>query len=216
MIVAEAYLRIDSTVANDKRRALAVELLALADAASQEFFSKYETRRFGEVVIEDGSTKFWVRVRTSAAALAGFVIFYGDIRSGLAEMATDGKRAASWLVAQGQSVVPERPRFQRSRAPASTRLRRLFERVESGELSAEEATDSAEAILREYRESPDTIASVVALLRTEFATIRPLSPSGPPRRPRATPVRPPTPFVRGKRLSVFRDPTTGQLRFVEN
>lgn len=215
MIVSEAYLRIQIDLSDPDKRRIGAVILRIAETAGQEFFQGYETALIGEAVIEDGSSKVRARIRTSAIALVSFVGVYGTVRAGLDYMWHDGKKAARWMVEHMEPTLPEEPGVRRSRAPAAARLRKLFERIEAGEITAAEASEQAEGILREYLEQPDTIKMVVEQLSKEFNAI---SPSMPIRRERPSTVisiRKPTPIRAGKRLSVFRDPRTGDVRFVE-
>src|SRR6267142_970850 len=189
-------------------------MLRIAENAGREFFTRYEVRLIGEAVIEDGSSKLWVRIRTSAIVLLGLAGSYGTARSGIEYIWKDGKVAAEWMADQLERSLPDHPEDRRRRAPAAARLLRLFERVEAGEISAADATKRAEEILREYREDADTITAVVAQLRHEFASIQANKPIRPNQTARTSLGRPPTPIRTGNRLSVFRDPRTGQIRFV--
>lgn len=218
MIISETYVRFDALGPTQSRRDLGRTLFPIAEQAGREFFNAFAIPRIAEVVIEDGSTKVRTRVRASAIALLTIAGGYGTVRTGIDYARNDGRAAAAWMLDQIRPVLPiseREPVITRRRSPAGTRLHRLFERVRSGELSADEATDSAERLLREYGETQETITRVGAALRDEFHRIMPLQHMPKPRqspvpRPQvATSVRP------GRRLSLFRDPQTGELVFSE-
>jgi hypothetical protein len=112
-------------------------------------------------------------------------------------------------------VGPSERVTTRRRSPAPTQLHRLFEEVEAGELTADEATERAERLLREYGETIDTIERVGGALRKEFGQIVPTHRVLPPRpRPLPRPERQAA-ILAGRRLRVFRDPRTGELVFSE-
>jgi hypothetical protein len=215
MILAESYLRIAPSLPASERRALGSQLFPIGETAAKEFLRSYAAERFVEIVLEDGSTKLWIRLRASAIGLVALVGGYGTIRAGLDYVRHDGRAAATWISRQVAPQLPTVPNLQRNRAPGAVRLRRLFELVESGDLTAEEASRRAEAILHEYGETPDTVNSVMRVMQEEFTAIKPTNVKS-PKAPRTPPPLDRARPIRGKRLSVFRDPRTGRLIFSES
>lgn len=216
MIVSEAYLRIAPNLDVSAKRSLGASIFEVAETGAREFFVSYDTPRIAEVLVEDGSTKFRARIRTSAIALITAVGGYGTVRAGIDYLQQDGRVAANWMVEHITPQLPAPPEVARRRTPAETRLRRLFDKVESGELSAGEASRRAEDILKEYHETADTLSRVMPRIVQEFNAISPRHyvPRDRPRPP--APVSPATPIRAGKRLSIFRDPRTGGLVFSES
>jgi len=216
VIVSEAYVRIATTLSDREKREIGTVILRIAESAGQEFFAKYDAVVLGEAVIEDGSSKVRGRIITSATVLFGLVGGYGAVRAGIDYLRHDGQVAAAWMSQHVQSALPGDPQVRRNRTPGTTSIRRLFERVEAGELSAEEASERAGELMRAYGEQPDTTQTVVDQLRKEFKAIRPTTPRKRQFPPHGVQVdRPPLPFRAGKRLKVFRDPHTGDIRYVE-
>jgi Asp-tRNA(Asn)/Glu-tRNA(Gln) amidotransferase B subunit len=100
---------------------------------------------------------------------------YGGIRSGIDYLRHDGKTAATWINTQVRDVldVPITTVIaRRSRTPDPTQLLKLFEMVESGTMSPEEATHRARELLREFGESEQTIRQLVGQVDREFQKAR--------------------------------------------
>ena len=217
MIVSEAYLRIAPNLDASAKRSLGESIFAVAETGARQFFATYDNPRIAEVLVEDGSTKFRARIRTSAIALITAVGGYGTVRAGIDYLRHDGRVAANWMVEHIAPQLPVPPEVVRRRTPAETRLRRLFDKVESGELSAEEASRRAEDILKEYQETADTLGIVMPRIVQELNAISPRRYVQRDRMPRPPAlVSPATPLRAGKRLSIFRDPRTGRLVFSES
>lgn len=219
MIVSEAYLRLEVNLSARQKRELGSAILPITEAAGREFFADFAVNRIGEVVVEDGSTKLRARIRASAimlVSLGGAIGGYGTIRSGLDYMWRDGRTAAGWITAHIKDQLPVAPETARRRAPAATRLRMLFERVERGELSAKEAANRAQVVLEEYHETSDTTRRVIHQLRAEFEAVERRE-TIPRRRKPTFPVASTPQAIRpGKRLRIFRDPRTNAIVFSES
>jgi len=218
LIISETYVRFGDLGPEQSRRGLARDLFPITEDAARVFFNAFDAPRVGEVLIEDGSTKVRARIQSSAIALLALVGGYGTVRTGVEYARNDGRAAAAWMLNRVRPLLPIRPGepiTTRRRSPAATRLHRLFEGVQAGEMSADEATDRAEQILQEYGETTDTIAKVGGALQEEF---RRIVPAHRVRTPRPRPLPRPEKYAAiraGRQLRVFRDPRTGELTFSE-
>ena len=218
MIVSETYLKLAASLGPGRRKDLAYAVFPVAEHAAQEFLASYGAARIAEVVVEEGSTKLRSRIRTSAIVIGGLVGGYGTIRSGLEYMWRDGRHAAAWMANQIEPLLPEHPDVTRLRAPAPVRLKRLFDSVESGELTADEALERAQAIFVEYQESPETIHQVLHAIEPEIRSLTVREHPASPRAHRVPSPRPParpTPIRAAGSVSLFRDPKTRRVVVVE-
>ena len=216
MIVSEAYLRLANTLGPGRRKDLAHLAFPIAERAAQEFFASYGTERIAEVVVEEGSTKLKARIRTSAIAVVSLIAGYGTVRSGLDYMWRDGRSAATWMVDHIEPILPEHPGYRRRHSPAPTRLKKLFDSVETGRLSVDEAMERAANILNEYRETHETIQRVLAAIEHELNSIVPRKSLQTHHGERIPRPHRPSPIRASGSVTIFRDPRTRRLIVVES
>jgi 3-methyladenine DNA glycosylase/8-oxoguanine DNA glycosylase len=218
MIISEAYLRVAPDLDAARRRQLGRIAFEVAERGAQEFFTEYGTKRVAEVIVEEGSTKLWARLRAPAFLLVGmqFLDNYGSIRSGLDQLLHDGRAAAGWMADHIEPLLPGRREYRQRRAPAAARFRRLFDSVAAGKLTVAEATEKAEEILREYGESEDAVHTVAQRMNEEFRSIGPQTLNRFPKHERRPQLGRPTAIRAARRLTVFRDSRSGELVIVEN
>lgn len=215
MIVSEAYLRTAPRLEDARKREIAAEVLAIAEVAAREFFSRSGPDPASEILVEDGSTKWRARIRKAAIVLSTAIGGYGSVRSSIDYLRQDGKVAAVWMADHIEPVLPSHADVRRTRAPAPTRFRRLFDSVAAGTLSADEATRRAEQLFKEYEEHPDTVRIILPEMRREFQSLE--KDEITPKHRQHSPHRVDgwTVIRAGRRLRVFRDPHTGRVVFRE-
>jgi len=172
IVLAESYARYHSTLPESELHIAATRLLQLGEEVCREYFgTRYE--QFGITIatrVEIGSTRTWTTVKTITKVL----LLYAGLREAVDYLATDADilnrhilpRVATTI---GLGSVPPERHEHRLGIPGE--LRRLFTRVERGEMSAEEATGRALNILRAV-DGADTareLPRLAPLLAEEFA-----------------------------------------------
>jgi hypothetical protein len=127
-------------ISQDEIDALAESAYEIAETAVSEFF---EIRPVGvEVRVEEGSIDTIVTIGAYASALFAAISGYGNFWDGLSRIREHARIAGKFVCNQI---------LKRSRAKGTSRvttghltqLHRLFHRVESGELTADEATEKS-------------------------------------------------------------------------
>jgi hypothetical protein len=164
--LVEIYARFSSTIATSRLESTASALLAAAEKQAQTHYG----RRYRGVTVEvsarleQASTKAWATVVGAAAILLRFLSDYGSVRSGLDHLIQDGQKFSDTIVRQLPSVlgVPgEEPVSTQVRRGVPGELQRLFSQVEHGQMTAEEATRRALAILNRHADELGAEAPVL-------------------------------------------------------
>lgn len=143
IVVAEFYARYRTTISETELRTAGERILQFAENVVREHY----VERFDDfgititVRLEIGSTRIWITVK----AVGKVLIAYGAIRQGVDYLVADSKVLAPKLIPRISTVlnVDERPLYHQRRFGLPVKLRRLFEQVQRGELSADEATAKA-------------------------------------------------------------------------
>jgi hypothetical protein len=163
IVIAEPYARFSRTIDSTLLEPTANKLLVFAE---QEIASYYDAahRRFSVRVfvrIERGSTRTWITV----SAVAGALIFYGDIRQSIDYLISDAKRVSDLVLPAVQQVLgtrDEAPAVTQRRLGVPGQLHRLFRSVEQHHLTPDEATSIAVGLL--YKgEGPEVFEEVPEL-----------------------------------------------------
>lgn len=172
IVIAEPYARYPDTLPESELRPAATRLLQVAEEACRQYFAqRYE--QLGITIatrVEIGSTRTWTTIKAVTAAL----LLYGSLRQTVDYLVKDGDSLSRLIlpkVASTLGLPVSRPERHERRLGIPGDLRRLFARVESGEMSAEEATGRA---LRLLQSSDDTdtardLPRLTPLLTAEFA-----------------------------------------------
>jgi len=195
-------------------------LQAGESAARRHFGDRFE--RLGITVVakvEGGSTRTWVTIGSLVTALT----FYGNMRQSLDYLVKDAWSVGNLILSESPHSlgIDEHPAGQQKRLGIPGQLRRLFVRVEKGELSPEEATSHAIRLL-ERRGGVESMREVPRLARqlrselTEIAAEReipkaPLPPTG--QRP-VLGLPPAAPVRRPRGAIASRDSGSGQVDVV--
>jgi hypothetical protein len=220
IVIAEPYARYTRTLEPSDIESAATRLLQAAERATREHFGdRYE--RLGITIaarVEAGSTRTWVTIGAVLAALNS----YGNLRQSIDYLVKDARSVGQVILSESPHSlgVDEHAAGQQKRLGVPGQLRRLFVRVEKGELSPEEATSQA-VRLRERRGGIDSMPDVPRIarqLRSELTEIaeqeRPKIPL-PPRSHRPVLGLPPAAPVRRPRGAIAsRDSESGQLDVV--
>jgi hypothetical protein len=241
IVIAEFYAKYSSTVPESELRIAGDNLLRFAEDTAHEYYAeRYDQHGIAITVrVEIGSTRVWITVK----ALGKAFLLYAAIRQGIDYFVQDSQNLARLVIPGIPAVLkipPQPPEYHERRLGLPGQLRRLFEKVRRGELSADEATN--QAVLLYQRQNGDAIREIPALkdrLASEFrklepSTLRPPGkqrsyPSGEsaerrsvPRRARSLPQHrepviaplPGTGFRRRRRTGIIatRDPETGDIR----
>ncbi len=145
IIVAEAYFRFSRTLPGEALDRDAEAILLFAEQLVRDrYVDRYQSYVFRvQVRIERGSTRIWVTV----TALVGVLTVYGDIRQSLEFLVKDAAYIGSTVFPTVADKLGMAPEYSQKRRGIPGKLLRLFVRVESGELSPEEATSLATSIL---------------------------------------------------------------------
>jgi hypothetical protein len=144
IIIAQPYARYQETLAISELEPAATRLLQVAEDVCRQYFAQ-RYNQLGimiETRLEVGSTRTW----TTIMALTATLIFYGDIRQGADYLVKDAKMLSRLILPKVASTVglqPSQPERHERRLGVPGELRRLFERVERGDMSADEATSRA-------------------------------------------------------------------------
>jgi hypothetical protein len=181
IVLAEAYARYSSTLSEQGLGHAAEDLLTFAEGIAQDYYGD-RYREFGiaiSVRIEIGTTRVWITV-FAASALQIFVQ-YGSIRQSIDYAIKDGQTITRRILPEVPQVlnIPDRyAERHEQRLGLSGRLRRLFTRVERGELSVDEAVSRAIELLEKSEESLEAVTKLKQQLDVEFHTeVRPGRPS---------------------------------------
>jgi hypothetical protein len=236
--IAQFYARYDATLDSTLLTESGARLLSFADGRVREHFGERYNKYRIEVSaqLEVGSTRAWVRI----AALAAILSEYGSIREGAVAIVNDVGMLAKLIIPQVSNIIgldDQQPSYHRRTFGTAIRLLRLFEQVERGEISANEATARAIWLLDadESTEKMEDLQRLKERLTREVSnaerkrsdvTIQPAfietatDPSGTPR-PKSAPGRrdpaiAPLPGSnrrrRRKGVIVSKNPETGELQ----
>jgi hypothetical protein len=241
IVIAEFYARYRSTVTRSELTVAGENLLKFAENAAREYYAeRYDQLGIAITVrVEIGSTRVWITVK----ALGKAFLLYAAIRQGTDYLIQDSQNLARLVIPRipaALKIPPQRPEYHSRRLGLPGQLHRLFEKVQSGELSSDEATNRA--VLLFQRDEEDLVREVPALkdrLASEFRKLEPstLRPPGEqrsyqsgesaerrsvPRRAPSLPQHrepviaplPGTGFRRRRRTGIIatRDPETGGIR----
>lgn len=213
MILVEGYFHFRHFPDEPPPRELGDIVLPIAEQAALRYLTAFDYPRRGEVVVEEGSTKVRAIVRTTAMVL----LTYGGVRQAIDYARQDGRAAAGWVLRQVGRVldVPSGARIASRRyTPGPTRLKRLFDSVEAGHLSAADAAARAEEIFAAHGEPPGTVAAVTDAVRQELGLLAPAQFLPRPPRQRVGVMSAARAALPGRRLRVYRD-STGRVQYVE-
>lgn len=99
--------------------------------------------------IEEGSINGWGKIKSAAKTVVIGLTAYGGLWSGVDIVSKQLKAASNFLAERAQSKFscPGSQATVRKKGGAPATLQRLFARVQNGELTPEEATAQAQAIL---------------------------------------------------------------------
>jgi hypothetical protein len=144
VIITEFYARYASTVAESELYSGAENLLKFAENAARDYYAeRYDQLGITLTVrVEIGSTRTWITIKGLGKAF----LVYAAIRQGIDYVITDSQMLARLVVPgipAALNIPPEHPQYHARRQGVPGQLRRLFEKVERGELSPAEATNVA-------------------------------------------------------------------------
>ena len=241
IVVAEFYARYRSTIAESELTVTGENLLEFAEDAAR----KYYAQRYSQlgititVRVEIGSSRVWITVKALGKAL----LLYAALRQGIDYLIEDSLNLARLVIPgipAASKLPPQRPEYHERRLGLPGQLRRLFEKVQSEQLSSDEATNRAVLLFQQQEE--DLVREVPALqgrLSSEFRTFEPPTsrtpgeqhsyqssesagrrgvpthtPSLPRRREPVIATVAGTEFRRRRRTGIIatRDPKTGRIR----
>lgn len=219
--IAEPYARYARTLGAGDLEPAAGRYLEFAERIAREYFSdRYE--RFGITVVakvEIGSTRTWVTVWS----LVNILTFYGNIRQSVDYLVKDAQHLGGAILSEAPHSlgVDERPASQQKRLGIPGQLRRLFIRVESGDLSPDEATSQALRLLERHG-GVDTIRELPRLTQQLASELRQITPEheapkapAPPKGRRPTLGLPPTvPSQRRRGAIASRDAEGGRVGII--
>lgn len=164
IIIAQPYARYTRTLEPSAIESAASRLLQVAErTARQHFGDRYG--RLGVTVVarvEAGSTRAWVTIGALVTALNA----YGNFRQSLDYLVKDAQSLGQVILSESPHSlgIDEHTAGQQKRLGIPGQLRRLFIRVEKGELSPEEATSQAVRLL-ERRAGLDSMPDIPRLAR---------------------------------------------------
>jgi hypothetical protein len=243
VIITEFYARYESTVAESELRAAGENLLKFAENTAREYYAeRYDQLGITLTVrVEIGSTRVWITIK----GLGKVLLIYAAIREGVDYFIADSQMMARLLVPgipSALNIPPQYPQYHARRLGLPGQLRRLFEKVQRGELSPAEATSEAidmfqqqdPKALSEFPDLKDRLSSeFTAILRFVpsipdeariYQTKKPVESGGVPKRapsPRRTrePVIAPVPGTSYRRrrragLVAARDVETGDIKII--
>lgn len=174
IIIAEPYARYTETLPGSKVESAASHLLLLTERICRKHYAeRYD--KFGitiETTIEIGSTKTWIRIY----ALIGILTFYGEIRQSVDYLVQDTKTLIEVIqpnIATNIGLSSGSLERYTRRLGVPGELRRLFQSVASGKISAEEASSRAIALLERGGDA-DTrteMPDITVELKREFEAI---------------------------------------------
>jgi hypothetical protein len=233
IVIAQPYARFTVTLPGSELERSAANLLQVADQACKDYFAqRYEQLEITVATrVEIGSTRTWTTIKGMIAAL----LLYGGVRQSVDYLVKDGDTVGQLIlprVANSIGLQSSQPERQERRLGIPGELRRLFVRVERGEMTAEEATSRALYLLR-AAEDPDTARELPRLTqqlvseferaarRQEAQLSVDLQPSGtgqmpagkgaqPPQLP-DLPLPPETPTRRRRGVVATKDRRTGHV-----
>ena len=241
MVVATELLTFRKTLADDDLEPAAKDIHGILEKEISAYFAGRGVSDVAvSVQLETGST----RVKVVVVAVVAVLIEYGDIRQGVETLVHDAKWVSQVVVRTAPAILGmsnEPPQSKRLSTGIPGRLRRLFEQVERGEITAEEAVRRAKGIIREAADgsSIPQLEEITQRLERELLEVarnstdeqrrRPLNPAPPfalePDRPRRRRKKraetsestydgeePPRPQFRRRGVIVERDPTSRKLK----
>jgi hypothetical protein len=173
ILIAEPYARYTRTLEPSEVEAAAARLLEAAERAAQRHFGdRYERLRITVVArIEGGSTRTWVTIGALLTALNS----YGNLRQSIDYLVKDAQSVGQAILSETSHSlgINEHPAGQQKRLGVPGRLRRLFVRVEKGELSPEEATSQAVRLLERHGgiDSMSEVPRLARQLRSELTEV---------------------------------------------
>jgi hypothetical protein len=169
-VIAEPYARFEASVEQELLERAATDLQSFAEGILKEHFGeRYATLRIAIVVrVEVGSSRVWITVGSVITVLT----LYGSIRRSVDYLTRDARHIGDMLLTHvGHSLnIGDSPRYCQRRSGVPGRIRGLFEKVENGQLSAEETTDRALGIIYQYSDSDAAreIPELASRLSSEF------------------------------------------------
>src|SRR5713101_5760739 len=138
--LAQSYLYFDRELSEEELYKLADFIFEVTEATAAKYFRDFSFQVSARV--EEGSTKTWAVI----SAVTGAIIFYGDLRSSVETIYHDARAAVTFVnerIIERERLRPQEIIRTRNSSGTPGKLLRLFERVEAGELSPEEATELA-------------------------------------------------------------------------
>jgi len=135
--LAQSYLYFDREHSEEELYELADFMFKVSEVTATEYFSDFSFQV--SVRVEEGSTKTWAAI----SAIAGAIIFYGDLRSSVETIYHDARAVVTYVnesIIQRKGLRHQEIKRTRISSGVPGKLLRLFERVEAGKLSPEEAT----------------------------------------------------------------------------
>ena len=151
--ITEFYTRYRYTISEIELTAVGARMLRFAETVAHEHYAeRYDD--FGitiSVRLEIGSTRIWVTVK----AVGKVLITFGAIRQAADYLVADSKMLAPKLIPgiSRELNVGERPLYYQRRFGLPGQFQRLFEQVQRGELSPDEATAKAIRLMQTEDES---------------------------------------------------------------
>jgi len=222
IVIAEPYVKFRPTVNASRLEVTSGEVLTFSENAVRAFYRRrYQNFIYKITVrIEHGSTKVWIII----TALVGVLTQYGSIRQSIDILVKVAQAIATIVLPKLPSVIGhsvQRPEVHQRRLGVPGQLKRLFKKVEQGELTADEATRRAIDSLN--RGSDPNLSHELSDLETQLTgEFNEVIPSGQPRksvplpRPKPQPVALPPQSSPSRRHGVVadRDETTGRLQIM--
>ncbi|SRR6266566_194804 len=212
MLIAESFIHLRAV--DLPLRELAAIELEIAETAAREFLRRFDPSV--EVRVEEASRKLWARFMTVATVLG----FYGGIRSTVEYAVKDGQRAAGWVneqVLHRLEVPDSNVVRQESRLGVPGELKMLFDSVQAGVMTADQATKRAMALLQAEAIDDKTRAVLALRLADELRTAGSQAPavlSGPvPTAPKERDSQQVRDALPQHGVLATRDPKTGKVRF---
>ncbi len=213
IVLAQFYARYNSTIEDSQITAAGERLFTFVDETVRDFYRDRfnEYRLSPEVRIEGGSTKTWVTV----GALITILNQYGSIRESADYLIKDTAVLSRLIIPAISRVLglPDPvPEYHQRRLGVPGRLRRLFEQVEQGEISATEAVDRARRLL-EAGDGPDLadLPQFKEQVAKEFHQIEQSLSASHHMPSDAGTVHPPVHVPRDQTLPVRRDPVVAPV-----
>jgi hypothetical protein len=118
-----------------------------------------------------------LKVKATVASIAAVLVFYGDLRQSVDQIVADGRAVSEFInehIAAEPTLTHRPPIHVMRRTLTPGRLQRLFDQVERGELTADEATTLALEALT-ASEHGTTVRLLTAPLHDEFSAAEQLS-----------------------------------------